>query len=171
MAGSAYLEAGKIVNTHGVKGDVKIECWCDSPEVMASLPTLYFKQGGEYLPQKLGRRSPFKGMVLCHFTGVESFEDANLLRGRIVYAAREDIPLPEGAVFMADLMGLPVIDADTGKQYGVIRNVQEGMASDLYEIDTGKETVLFPAVKEFVKQIDLEKGVFIRPIGGFFDAV
>lgn len=172
MERNAYLEAGKIVNTHGVKGDVKIESWCDTPEVLASLPALYFRQGDGYRKETPARMSPFKGMVLCHLAGVDSFEQANLLRGITVYAARADLPLREGAVFVADLLGLSVIDIDSGRVYGKIRDVQNGRASDIYEIETPeRETVLFPAVKEFVKRIDLDTGVYIRPIEGFFHAV
>ena len=168
---TAYLEAGKIVNTHGVKGDLKIDSWCDTPEVFCGLPLLYLKNGENYTPLKPIRCSPFKGMVLCHIRGVDSFEEANRLKNRVVYARREDIPLPEGAVFTADLFGLPVIDADSGRVYGKIADVQQGAASELYEIATEKGIVLFPAVKEYVIKIDLEGGVYIRPIGGFFDAL
>ena len=168
---SAFLEAGKIVNTHGIKGDLKIDSWCDSPDVFCGLPLLYLKNGGEYAPIKPTRSSPFKGMVLCHLQGVDSFEDANRLKNRVVYAKREDIPLPDGAVFTADLFGLPVIDVDSGRVYGKIADVQQGAASELYEIATEKGIVLFPAVKEYVMKIDLEEGIYIRPIGGFFDAL
>lgn len=171
MAKERYLEAGKIVNTHGVKGDVKIESWCDEPEVFGELSALYLRQGGEYRAYRLTRASTVKGMALCHLEGIDTLDDAVALRNRVVFADREEIPLPEGAVFMVDLIGLPVVDIDDGKVYGTIAEVQQGLASDLYEIKTETGTVLFPAVPEFVKEIDLDKGVFIRPIGGFFDAV
>lgn len=168
---TAFLEAGKIVNTHGVNGDLKIDSWCDTPEIFCSLTRLYLSENGEYRLLTPRKSSPFKGMALCHFDGIDSMEEANRLKNRTVYARREDIPLPEGAVFTADLLGLPVIDADSGKVYGTIADVQKGAASELYEIKTEKGTVLFPAVREFVSKIDTENGVYIRPIGGFFDAL
>ena len=80
------------------------------------------------------------------------------------------IALPEGEFFIADLIGLPVINADTGKVYGTLTDViQHGQ--DLYEIETASGTRLMPAVPEFVREIDLEKGVFVTPIEGIFDEI
>ena len=172
MKQSEYLEAGKIVNTHGVRGDVKSECWCDYIEVMTEdILILYRKKGEAYLPLKIVKASPFKGMVLFHFEGIDSFEAANSLRGEILYAKREDIPLEEGACFIADMLGLPVIDANTGKVYGKLINVDDAASGQLYEIATENGVVLLPAVPDFVKEVDLEKGIFITPIPGFFDEI
>ena len=172
MKRAQYLEAGKIVNTHGVRGDVKAECWCDDIYVMTEdLEVLYRKKGNEYLPLVIKKASPFKGMALLHFEGVDTFEEANLLRGEIVYAAREDLPIEEGAHFIADILGLPVIDANTGKQYGVLKEVTEAAAGQLYEIKTENGIVLLPVVEQFVKEVDPDKGIFITPIPGFFDEI
>ena len=172
MNRSEYLEAGKIVNTHGVRGDVKSECWCDYIEVMTEdLENLYLKKGSEYQALAITKASPFKGMVLLHFAGVDTFEDANALRGQILYAKREDLPLDEGACFIADMIGLPVIDADTGKAYGKLKSVTDAAAGQLYEIKTENGIVLLPVVAEFVKEVDLDKGILITPIPGFFDEI
>ena len=100
-----YLEAGKIVNTHGVKGDLKVECRCDSQEVFASLSTLYLKKGGEYVPYRCTKNQPYKEMMLVHLESVDTMEDAILLKNRSLYADREDFNLPEGCYFIADLLG------------------------------------------------------------------
>ena len=110
-------------------------------------------------------------MVLLNFEGIDTFEAANSLRGEIVYAKREDIPLEEGACFIADMLGLPVIDANTGKVYGKLKNVNDAASGQLYEISTENGIVLLPAVPDFVKEVDLEKGIFITPIPGFFDEI
>ncbi|MBE6638405.1 MAG: 16S rRNA processing protein RimM [Ruminococcaceae bacterium] len=172
MKRAEYLEAGKIVNTHGVRGDVKSECWCDDLSVMTKdLSVLYRKKGKEYIPFKITKASPFKGMVLLHFEGIDSFEDANSLRGEIVYAKREDLPLEPGAYFIADILGLPVVDADSGKEYGILKNVNNGAAGQLYEIETENGMVLLPVVPQFVKEVDPDKGIFVTPIPGFFDEI
>ena len=172
MKRSEYLEAGKIVNTHGVRGDVKSECWCDYIEVMTEdLSVLYMKKGAEYQPLKIQKASPFKGMVLFHFAGIDTFEQANALRGTVLYAKREDLPLEEGACFIADMIGLPVIDANTGKVYGKLKTVTDAAAGQLYEISTESGIVLLPVVPDFVKEVDTEKGIFITPIPGFFDEI
>ena len=165
-----YLEAGKIINTHGVAGKVKLEHWCDSPEVLAGLEYLYFKQGDDYVPRKVLSASVFKGrFVIAKLEGIDTLEDAVKLKETVVYADRDDIPLPEGAHFIDDLIGLGVFDADTGVRLGTLVGVQEGVASQLYEIDTGRGVSLVPVVKEFVKRVDLDEGIFIKPIEGLLD--
>lgn len=172
MKRAEYLEAGKIVNTHGVRGDVKLECWCDDVYVITEdLSVLYRKKGGQYFPLKITKASPFKGMVLLHFEGIDTFEDANALRTEILYAAREDLPLEEGSYFIADIIGLPIIDADTGKQYGTLKDVSNGAAGQLYEIKTENGIVLLPVVAQFVKEVDPDKAIFVTPIPGFFDEI
>ena len=81
---------------------------------------------------------------------------------------REDFVIEEGAYFVADIIGLPVIDADSGRVYGRVKDVTDSPASRLYVIDTPAGEVLLPGVKEFVKKVDTESGVYITPIPGFF---
>lgn len=166
---SGYLECGKIINIHGLDGTVKLESWCDTPDVLASLGCLYFKNGDEFLPRRVRRASVQKRFVLMKLEGIESPEAAEALRETVVYAARKDLPLAPGAHFIADLIGLPVIDADSGKKYGTLTYVFNAGASDIYTVETPDGERMMPAVPEFVISIDLEKGIFIRPIEGMFD--
>lgn len=166
-----YLECGKIINTHGVKGTLKLESYCDSPRVLASLTRVFFKTAAEsYAERRVRSASVAKGFVLVSIEGVDSIEDAAPYRGKTVYALREDIPLKDGAYFVADLIGLPLVDAENGKVYGEVTSVDAMPSGDMYTVKTpdGKE-VLFPAVKEFLSRIDPECGIYIKPIPGFFD--
>jgi len=97
-------------------------------------------------------------------------EAAQAMKGTVIYLAREDIPLKRGAVLLADIIGLPAIDVDTGHVYGTVADIRDAVTSRLYviSVEGGKE-VLIPDVKEFIKEIKTEEGVFIRPIPGFFD--
>lgn len=164
-----YLECGKIINTHGIDGTLKLESWCDSPAVLASLDRIYFKSGEKYLPHAVERSSVQKRFVLAKLEGVDSPEAADALREQVVYAARSDMPLAPGAHFIADLIGLPVIDADNGKEYGTLSYVFNAGASDIYTVLTPDGERMMPAVPEFVISVDLDKGIFIRPIEGMFD--
>lgn len=165
-----YLQAGKIINTHGIAGKVKLEHWCDSPEVLAGLKTIYFKRGDNYISCNMTQTSIMKGkFVLAKLEGIDTLEDAVKLKETIIYADRNDIPIEEGAHFIDDLIGLDVFDADTGEKLGTLKDVQPGAASQLYEIDTGNGTALVPVVKEFVKRVDLEEGIFIKPIEGLLE--
>ena len=165
----AYLECGKIINTHGVIGAVKIDPWCDSPEVLASLKTVYFLKNGEYSQVKLIKASVFKRFVLATLEGINDIDEAARLKETVIYAAREDLPLEDGDYFIADLIGLPVIDADSGTVYGTLAGVINTGASDIYEIDTENGQKMMPAVEEFVKNVDTEKGIFVSVIPGMFD--
>ena len=164
-----YLECGKIINTHGVVGAVKIDPWCDSPEVLADLETVYFEKNGKYEPVRVLRASIFKRFVLATLEGITDVDAAAALKETVIYAAREDLNIGEGDYFIADLVGLPVVDVETGKEYGTLAGVMNAGASDVYEIDTPIGQRLIPAVDEFVKEIDLDRGIFIKPIEGMFD--
>lgn len=162
-----YLEAGKIVNTHGVKGDLKVECRCDDQEVFASLSTLYLKKGGEYTPYRCTKNQPYKNMMLVHLESVDTMEDALLLKNRSLYADREDFDLPEGSYFIADLIGTPVYNLHTGECYGKLTDVVNHGASDIYEITRPDGTkALVPVVEEFVSRVLPGEGIYLTPIEG-----
>ncbi len=162
-----YLEAGKIVNTHGVKGDLKVECRCDDQEVFAFLSTLYLKKGGEYTPYRCTKNQPYKNMMLVHLESVDTMEDALLLKNRSLYADREDFDLPEGSYFIADLIGTPVYDLHTGECYGKLTDVVNHGASDIYEITRPDGTkALVPVVDEFVSRVSPGEGIYLTPIEG-----
>ncbi len=167
-----YLECGRLINTHGVRGVMKLESWCDSPKIAASLHRLYLLQrDGSYKELKVRTASVAAGFVLVSLEGIDDLDTARLYKGRTVFAHRDDIPMSEGDFFIADIIGLPVYDADTGRCYGTLTDADMDRKTPLYTIRTEKGDVLFPAIPEFVKEVDTDKGVFICPISGFFDEV
>lgn len=162
-----YLEAGKIVNTHGVKGDLKVECRCDNQEVFASLTTLYLKKGGEYVAYRCTKNQPMKQLMLVHLESVDSMEEAMLLKNRSLYADREDFDLPEGSYFIADLLGTPVYNEHTGECYGKLTDVSNHGAGDIYEITRPDGTkALVPAVPAFISRTLPGEGIYLTPIEG-----
>ena len=165
----AYLECGKIINTHGFRGTVKLESWCDSPAVLAKLPTLWINQNGSYAPLKVLRASVFRQFVLMDLEGIDSEEAANALRTTVVYAAREDLPLEEGDAFIVDLLGLPVRDADTGEVLGELVDINTAGVRDLYIVRTASGDHMVPAVPEFLIRIDPDDAIYVRPIPGLLD--
>ncbi len=169
MGNNKYLECGKIVNTHGVRGGIKLESWCDSPEELASLEMIYLKKGEAYAPHRVKHASVFKRFVLMELEGINDIDLAMMLKGSVVYADREDIFIEEGSFFIADIIGLPVIDVATGVTIGTLSDVLNLGASDLYEIDTENGKKLIPAVPEFVKEVDTERGIFVSLIEGMLD--
>lgn len=164
-----FLECGKLTNTHGVYGAMKAESWCDSVEILASLECVYLFQDNRYSPLHVTRASIFKNLVIFEFEEIPDMNTAEKLKGSVIYAAREDIPLEEGSVFVSDMIGLPVIDANTGKVYGTLKDVNNLGASDLYVVTTSSGDRMIPAVREFVKEINVEKGIFVTPIPGLLE--
>ena len=167
-----YLEIGKIVALHGFRGVVKAEPWCDSPAVLAGMKRLFFppeKTGDPYREVRVLRASVQRDRVLLTLEDVDSEEKAERLKNRVIYADRDDIPVAEGSFLIDDLKGLPVYDARDGRRYGVLRDVLQAAAGELYEIETETGTVLLPAVAEYVHHVDLTDGIAITPIKGFFD--
>ncbi|MBQ8310522.1 MAG: 16S rRNA processing protein RimM [Clostridia bacterium] len=165
----AYLPCGKIINTHGFRGTVKLESWCDSPEILADLETLYFREGDDFRPVRVLHASVFKQFVLMELAGVETEEAANRLREVEVFAAREDIPIEQGSFFISELLGLPVRHADTNELLGSLKDINTSGARDLYVVKTARGESLIPAVPEFIVRIDPDDAIYIRPIEGLLD--
>ena len=166
MAKKQYLECGIIINTHGVRGDVKLESLCDSPEVLASLERVFVLENGNYREIEVKHTSIFKQFVLATLDGIDDMDKAIAMKGTTLYANRDDFELGEGDFFIADLLGLPVIDNIDGKVYGKIKDVVNRGASDIYVVTTPTGERMIPVVDEFVKRVDLESGVYVETIPG-----
>ena len=163
-----FLEAGRIVGTHGVRGEMRVEPWCDSAEFLKKLKRLYFDEGKTDAGLLSSR--VHKGRLLIKLQGVDTVEQGDALRGRVLYLDRNDVTLPEGEFFLQDIIGLKAVDGETGQEYGVLAEVLPGVANGIYRIVNGDKEYLFPAVPHMVKKIDPEAGVIqLLPIPGIFD--
>lgn len=157
-----FLECGQIVNTHGIKGEVKIDSWCDTPDVLADIKTLYI----DGAPVRVRSARVHKNCVIAFLDGVDDVNAAVLLKGKVVHASRKDITLPEGQVFMADLIGLKVLDADNGEELGTLCDILTPSVQKVYVV-RGKREILIPAVDEFLKEINVDEGyIKVRLIEG-----
>ena len=165
-----YLEGGKVLGPHGVRGVLKIEVWCDSPKVLAKQKRVFLagKDGG-YEERSVASASAAGNLVLMSIEGVEDRDIAVSMKNTVIYLHRDDIPVAKGQMLLADMVGLAVIDANTGAEYGEITEVTDVPRGLLYTIKTPTGDVYYPSGKEFIKEIDEEKGMFITPIPGFFD--
>lgn len=164
-----YLDSGKIVGTHGIKGEVRIEPWCDSPEFLCAFKKLYLDENGQTFVEVKSR--PHKNITLAKIKGVDTIEEAEKFRGKVVYINRADITLDEGVNFVQDLIGLEVKDAENGTVYGKITDVLRTGANDVYEItDSNNKKYLAPVIDDVVEEIDVDGGyVLIHPMKGIFD--
>ena len=148
-----YLEAGKIVNTFGIRGEVKLQPWCDSAEFLRQFKVLYY----DGQPHEVASARVHKDMLILSFAGCEDVNAAMALKNKIVYFAREDAKLPEGRFFIADLLGAAVID-ESGREVGKLTDVLDMPAGQIYVVQ-GETEHTIPAVPEFILDIDTEAGV------------
>lgn len=164
-----FLEVGKIVNVHALKGEVKIMPWCDSPDFLCEFDYLYLdKHGNKELEVESAR--VFKNMVIAKFSGFDTVEAAETLREKVLYMSRDDVELDEDTYFIKDLIGIKVTDADTGKEYGTIRDVFQTGANDVYTVKNGDKEYLIPAIADVVVSTDIENKLMqIRPLKGLFE--
>lgn len=163
-----YLEIGKIVAIHALKGEMRVQPWCDSPDFMRRFKRMYLN-GVEY---KVQSARPNKNMVILKLAGIDTPELAQKQVNKVLSVDRADIKLKKGVYFVADLIGLQVIDADDESiVYGELTDVSQTGANDVYHIRfaDGKERYV-PAIPQVVIETNLErKQMRIRPLDGLFD--
>lgn len=150
-----FLEAGEVVGTHGIQGEIKILPWADGPEFLLGFKTLYLN--GK--PYAVRSSRVHKTCVLARLEGVDTPEQATLLRKQVVTVDRTGVKLPDGAVFIADLIGCRALD-DDGNEFGKITDVLTMPSSDVYVVK-GEKTYMIPAVKAFVREVNVAEG-FVR---------
>ncbi|NLB82072.1 MAG: 16S rRNA processing protein RimM [Clostridiaceae bacterium] len=146
------LEIGKIVNTHGLKGEVKIMPWCNSASTFLLLDTFITKEKS----LKVEKARLHKNTVIIKFFGVDSIDDANKLRGEILYVNREQLgELSQGTYYIADLIGAKVFEQD--EFIGLFEDCFNTGSNDVYLIrkEDGSE-LLIPALSSVIKSIDVD---------------
>ena len=165
-----YLELGQIVSTHGIKGEMRFNPWCDKPEFVKKFKTLYFDKNGEK-SVKVKSARPHGNMVILMLQDIDTVEKAQALKNTVLYMKRADAHLPKGTWFVQELFDCTVIDDNNGKVLGTIVDVSETGANDVWHIKTPKgDEVLIPAIKQVIVNVDVEKReILINPIKGLFE--
>jgi 16S rRNA processing protein RimM len=164
-----YLEIGKVNNTHGLKGEVKLEMWCDGIEYIKQLKTVYLDDKGKKSLTLVSAR-PQKNIAIIKFAEITSIEQAEELKNKIIFCNRNDAEIDEGAYYLADIIGSRVVDVENGREYGKIVDIMNYGSSDIYDILKDKKHYLIPAIPDVVKEIDTENGiVHIKAMKGLFD--
>ena len=153
MEKKEFIEAGRIVNTHGIAGEVKIEVWLDSPEFMKKFKRVFL--GERELRVVSGK--VHKGFLIAKLEGVDDINAAMPLKGKTVHIKRADAKLPKGAFFIQDIIGAQVVD-ENGAEVGTLTEVMETPAGNVYVVN-GEHEHLIPAVPEFVMSTDADAGV------------
>ena len=152
-----FIDAGQIVNTHGIKGEVKVMPWLDSPEMLCEFDRCRI-DGKEF---KMITCRVQKTCNLVKLQGIDTMEQAQLMRGKTIQLYRSDIS--DEVIFAAELIGVEVFSA--GQKIGEITDVLDYPGNAVYVI--GKNEYMIPAVKEFILSTDLENNTMeVRLIEG-----
>ena len=165
------IETGKIVNIHGIRGEVKLNPWTSDVSKLLEFDEFFI--GKERYAVEKSRLH--KETLIIKFSGVDTPEAAEKLRNKVVEADASAFDLADGEFFIRDLRGLEVYDADSGVLYGKLTDVLQPGANDVYEIteDEGQGKTVkryIPAIRDCIVSTDIEKGVMkIRPLEGLFD--
>ncbi len=153
-----YLCIGKIVKPQGIRGEVKVTSFTDDPERFLKLTKIWLGEGGEQARVVSARVSGQDVFLLLE--GVADRNAAEALRDKELFVDREHaVKLPKGRYFIADLIGLAVLD-ETGAKLGRLEDVSQAGGNDVYSVK-GPRDFLFPALKRVIERIDPENGIMV----------
>ena len=155
-----YLEAGKITNTHGVRGEVRITPWADSAQFLRRFSVFYIDEK----PVRVVSSRIHKSQLIAKLEGVDDVNAAMGLKNRVICIDRADARLPNGRFFVQDLLGLPV-RGDDGADLGTLADVLELPQGKVYVV-RGDREILIPDVPEFILNVDAEEGLTVHLIEG-----
>ena len=161
------LEIGQIVNTFGIKGEVKVNPFTDDITRFDELKTVYVKIKGKSELYKIENVKYHKNMVLVKFKGIDNIETAEKLRNAFLEVDRKDaIPLEEGTYYIVDLIGLDVY-TDEGKLLGKVDDIYNTGGKDIYVVkdELGKQ-VLLPGIKDVIKEVKLDDKIIVHLLPG-----
>ena len=147
------IKVGRIVNAHGIRGEVRVQPRDGDPAFLTRFKTFYI----DGQPVSPTANHVHKSLVLMKFPGVEDMNTALTYKDKDLYIRRADARLPEGAYFDDELLGMGVFDAATGEELGKLTAVENYPAHKVYTVK-GRREYLIPAVKDvFIKSVDLDR--------------
>lgn len=156
------LQVGVITTTHGVRGEVKVFPTTDDPARFKKLKNVILDTGREKIDLEVAGVKFFKNMVILKFKGIDDINDVEKYRKKSLYVTRENaVKLKKNEYFIADLIGLKV-ESDEGEDLGTLSDVLQTGANDVYVLSKeGEDDILLPAIKECVKEVDIENGTIL----------
>ena len=153
------LQAGVITSTHGIRGEVKVFPTTDDAQYFRELKKVYLDTGKEQIPLEIEHVKFFKQFAILKFKGIDNINDIEKYKGKSLMIDREDAsPLGEDEYYIGDMIGMDVYTDDPAEHFGVLRDVLETGANDVYIIDSDRHgDVLVPAIRQCILRVDTEK--------------
>lgn len=163
-----FIECGQIVSTHGVRGEVRVNPWCDSPKFLLQFKKFYIDKVGSKDLSVISSRVA-NNIVLMKIDGIASVEDAMKLKNTVLYIKREDADIGD-RYFIQELIGCTVFHSETKEELGVISDVSQLPANDIWHITKDGKEYLVPALKQVIVDVNVaEDKAYINPMKGIFD--
>lgn len=161
------IEIGEIVNTHGIRGEMKLNPWTDDLEALTETKSFYYKQGGQSLLLSVQRIRIHKNCAIIKAEGVDDIQAAEAFRGKVLYVEKAE--LPEGVYYISDLIGLEVREDEN--LLGKVTDVFSTGANDVYEVSRpGRKPVYLPAIGQVVQEINIAGGyICVRLMEGLLE--
>lgn len=162
------LEIGQIVNTRGLRGEVKVNSFSEDPHRFEKVKSILVKSNKDYVEYEIERVTYVKNQVVLKLKGINKIEYAEALRNSYIYVKREDLDkLPEGTYYIADLIGLDVYE-ENGNFLGKVDDIFSTKSNDVYVVRTEiGELKYLPSIPEVLKDIDLtNKKIIVNLIKG-----
>ncbi len=150
-----FITVGQVVNTHGIRGEVKILPQGVEADLLRTCKTLYISDEAH----KVAASRVHKGCLLAKLTGVDDMDTALTFKNKTVTIRRKDVKLPKGVYFDQELIGLAARDAATGEELGTVEEVLDYPAHKVYVVRGGRDEFMIPAVPAFIKSIDMKTAV------------
>ncbi len=164
-----YIETGVVTGTHGVRGELRVQPWCDTPEDLTIHKQLYLDASGTQALKIVNARA-HKQMVILKVKGIDTVEQAEALRNKTLYLDRKALKLKKGQYLIVDLLGCQVYHTQTKECLGEITDVSQTGANDVWHITNHEKEYLIPAVPSVVDVVNVdEQQVFITPLKGIFE--
>lgn len=153
------LQAGVITSTHGIRGEVKVFPTTDDAQYFRELKKVYLDTGKEQIPLEIEHVKFFKQFAILKFKGIDNINDIEKYKGKSLMIDREDAsPLGEDEYYIGDMIGMDVYTDDPAEHFGVLQDVLETGANDVYIIDSDRHgEVLVPAIRQCILRVDTEK--------------
>lgn len=162
------IEIGKVVNTHALKGEIKIQPWCDSPEMFNELDYIYIAEK-EY---EIERTRVHKNFVIAKLFDIDDIESAEALKNSVVTVERDELgELPEGVYYICDLLGCRVFE-ENEKYLGKVEDVIKTGGNDVYSLSDTKsgKPILIPVIPEVVLSVNTkEKVIRVKLLKGLVE--
>ena len=153
-----YFRVGVIANTHGIRGEVKVFPTTEDPKRFKGMKEIILDTGNEKKVLEVASARFFKNMVILKFKGIDSINDIEKYKGKSLFVTRENaVELEEDEYYIGDLIGMEVYTDDSEERFGVLKDVMETGANEVYIITSENHgEVLLPAIHECILDIDVE---------------